>query len=305
MIRFSQRYKELVFTSDGNFDDRITSLNDDTSYKKKKRIVELLIQFNEPIKLKRNRYSKETVESGAFIYALQSFDHDRGYSYFLSYGYGGSDDYYNAVQILEGGFSPYLFDIIEYQYEILSAKEKREFTKAINGLFLDLDMPWTLAEGLLVKIDAAQFEMDLKRKTERLMLELKDADPAFQPAFDELNKAMEFLQKGDFHEAIINADKSYESVIKTVLNVVRGKPDQMLTDISAKLDLPHSVNPSGFKTNVLASLPYIRNNVSGHGAGSNEVVASKELANLAINLACSLITYLIEEYRKNGGTEDA
>ena len=117
MMHFSERYKELVFAPNGEWDDRITGLRDGDSFQKKKRIVELLLRFDEPIKLKQSRYSKDTVESGAFRYALQCFDHDRGSPYFLGYGFmsfGLCEDYGNAIQILEGGFTPFLFDIIEY-----------------------------------------------------------------------------------------------------------------------------------------------------------------------------------------------
>lgn len=43
--------------------------------------------------------------------------------------------------------------------------------------------------------------------------------------------------------------------------------------------------------------PYIRNNSGAdHGAGAKEVVISKSLATLAINLSSALNSYLIEEY---------
>ena len=307
MIRFSERYKELVFSEGGSQNDRITGLADEPSLQVKKRIVEILLTFDEPKKIRKSRYNKETEQIGALMLALQRFDHDFGYSYFLNfdYGYYGFVESANAIQILEGGFTPFLFDVIEYQYDFLSAKEQREFSKSLCELFNELGLPWVIADGRLVKIDPIQFEMDLKRKTEQLMLELKDADPVFQPAYDELNKAIEFFQRGDYSEAIINAEKSYESVIKVALNVARAKPEQLLTSIVSKVELPQAINSDGFKSNVLSSLPYIRNQTSGHGAGATEVVISKELANLSINLACSLITFIVEEYKKNGGSNNA
>ena len=50
----------------------------------------------------------------------------------------------------------------------------------------------------------------------------------------------------------------------------------------------------------MMSLPFIRNNSGAdHGAGAKQVVISKAMANLAINLASALNTYLIEEYVVN------
>ena len=53
----------------------------------------------------------------------------------------------------------------------------------------------------------------------------------------------------------------------------------------------------GFKDKVMMSLPFVRNNSGAdHGAGAQKVIISKAMANLAINLAASLNTYLLEEY---------
>ena len=307
MTRFSERYKEYVFAESGDFDDRITELSGGNHYQKRKRIVQILLEFNEPKTLKKGRYTQETTEIGAFMLALRLFDRDQEQPYFLRSDYDTFDhvDLTVAIQMLEGGFAPFLFDIIEYQYIFLSPKEQREFSKRLCDLFRELDTPWIIADGRLVKIDPIQFEMDLKRKTEQLMLELKDADPVFQPAYDELNRAIAFFQHGDYSEAIMNAEKSYESVLKVVLNVARGNSDQLLASFASKVELPKSIKPDGFKSNVLSSLPYIRNQASGHGAGASNVVIGKELANLSINLACSLITFVVGEYKKNGGSSNA
>ncbi len=48
----------------------------------------------------------------------------------------------------------------------------------------------------------------------------------------------------------------------------------------------------------MMSLPFIRNNSgSDHGAGAKDIIISKPMAKLALNLAAALNTYLIEEYK--------
>ena len=50
----------------------------------------------------------------------------------------------------------------------------------------------------------------------------------------------------------------------------------------------------------MMSLPYVRNNSGAdHGAGAKEVVITKPMAKLAVNLAAALDTYLIEEYMQD------
>lgn len=55
---------------------------------------------------------------------------------------------------------------------------------------------------------------------------------------------------------------------------------------------------TGFREKVMMSLPFIRNNSgSDHGAGAKDIIISKPMAKLALNLAAALNTYLIEEYK--------
>ena len=291
---FSKRYKDLIYNPDGEWNDRIIG---ELDYKLKRNLVEVMKSFDEPKEYKKDRYSKEKIVIGAFQYAVYILNHELGYEIInlpsLQYiGFG--DD----ISRIAGIFAPFIFDIIEYQYELLSAKEKKEFNKRINEVFSNYDSPWILHDGNMVKIDSCQFEMDLKNKAEALLKELKDAEPEFQPAYDELNKALEFYNKFEYSEAVQTACKSYESVLKVCLNVAKGNADKLTSDISEKVDLPTAINANAFKDKVLMSLPFIRNNAAGHGAGAKEIVVSKELANLSINLACSLITYIIDEYKK-------
>lgn len=46
------------------------------------------------------------------------------------------------------------------------------------------------------------------------------------------------------------------------------------------------------------SLPYVRNNSGAdHGAGAKEVVITKPMAKLAVNLAAALNIFLIDSYK--------
>ena len=291
---FSKRYKDLVFDSDGQWNDRIVG---ELDFKLRKSIINIMIEFDEPKKYKRGRYTNDTFEIGAFYGAIHCLNNDIGYEVISSntYDFLGYD---TNRDIFAGTFAPFLFDIIEYQYELLSSKEKKAFSSQLNEVFSNYDSPWILHDGNMVKIDSCQFEMDLKNKAEALLKKLKDAEPEFQPAYDELNKAIEFYNKFEYSEAVQTACKSYESVLKVCLNVAKGNADKLTSDICEKVDLPTAINVNAFKDKVLMSLPFIRNNAASHGAGAKEIVVSKELANLSINLACSLITYIIDEYKK-------
>ncbi len=131
------------------------------------------------------------------------------------------------------------------------------------------------------------------------MQELKDAEPKFQSAYTELTAAIEAIDKGDYQSAVNNAGKSYESVLKVILSADRGNSDKLTKQyMDQLLIVPDTMEKSGFREKVMMSLPYVRNNSGAdHGAGAKEVVISKPMAKLAINLAAALDTYLIDTYK--------
>lgn len=294
---FSKRYSDLISQNDV---DKENDFFGNIAFTAKKDIVGIMRTFNEPKKLKVSRYNKETAEIDAFSYALLSYNHEVGYDLFnlemMNLGYGMP-----SVSDQLCGFTACLFDVIELQYDILSAKEKKVFASEINQTFSQNDIPWLLADGKMIKIDAKQFEIDLKRRALEKMKELTDCDPKFKSAYTELQKAMEFFSKGEYPEAIVNAEKSYESVMKVVLGVGKGNANDLTNKVVNQLNLPDAIKPVGLKDSVLMSLPFIRNNAASHGAGAVESSISKPLANLAINLAASLCTYLIEENKEREG----
>ena len=101
----------------------------------------------------------------------------------------------------------FIFSVIELQYELLDDNylvtddipyysysgeskhppitndEKADFSKQLNDFFNEHDMPWRILDGKMIKIDAQQFECDLKAKALASMKELKDAEPKFQSAY--------------------------------------------------------------------------------------------------------------------------
>ena len=285
MILFSERYKDKIDYGHGQAVDRIC---DDVTYEVKCKLSDVMHDFAEPQILHPNRYNNYEVTTDALEQARIIFDDKMG-----------APIAYNPINAL---FTPHMFDIIELQYNELTENERLAFQQAIDEVFQDNDLPWVLHDGRMVKIDSCQFEMDLKNKALSLMKELKDAEPVFQSAYTELTDAAEALEKNDFQSAINNAEKSYESILKVIVGNDNGNAEMLINQYMKYVTIPETMTKEGFKGNVMKSLPFIRNNSGAdHGAGSKTVVISKPMAKLAVNLACALDTYLIEEYKDNYG----
>lgn len=295
---FSERYGKLLQDESNWFG------GDDGSsvpYSAKVLIARVMEDFREPISFQPSRYDSYAVNTDALYLAIEKLNDHVDYRIVdLDMTCMGSG--LDEVHALANVYTPHLFDLIELQYEELSddaENGKGGFRGEINKVLRETDIPWLLVDGRLVKIDPKQFEQDLKLKALGEMKELKDADPLYQGAYDELRKAIDFLGRGDYAEAVINAEKSYESVLKVILGseseteAANGLTKRLLE--AGKLSLPESLKPEAFQSSVLMSLPIIRNKAAAHGSGTTGREISGPMANLAVDLACALDTYLIQE----------
>lgn len=317
---FAKRYSDLIYyNEDGELKDEICGEMD---YVIRQRLVSIMQEFSQPMVVHCDRYNmNETEETDALIESCKKFNEIMQIHYINYDPFGLVNPSYN----LAAQCPAFIFSVIELQYENLKgnyildrseknnlysgqkeyqpvvSNEKVEFSSRLNSFFTECDIPWRILDGKMIKIDALQFECDLRAKALAEMQELKDAEPKFQSSYTELTSAIEAFEKKDYQSAINNAEKSYESILKVILNADRGNADKLTTQYQEQfLTVPDTMTKPGFREKVMLSLPYVRNNSGAdHGAGAKEVVISKPMAKLAINLAAALDTYLIEEYLNN------
>lgn len=288
---FSKRYKDLIDIGQGEPVDNICG---EIAFSIKKEIVEILKVFAEPM---TNRYDSSVIYKNAHLLAIEKLNKIIGMPV-IQTQWNVFDGFIDQ-DIFGGIFTPWLFDLIELQYIELSDGEKRDFQVAITTVFKNNDIPWILCDGLMLKIDKQQFELDLRAKALATLHELKDNNPKFQSAYNELMMACEFFEKGNYAEAISNAGKSYESVLKVICGINKGNAVKLTKEYTNKklCHLPDTMNIDGFCEKVMMALPFIRNNSSSdHGAGDTPAIITKPLARLAINLSAAMNTYLIEEF---------
>ncbi|MBD5111434.1 MAG: abortive infection family protein [Ruminococcaceae bacterium] len=292
---FSERYANLIEENKGQLVDHICG---DVDLKTKESLETVMYRFAQPQIEHPNRYDNFEVKITALEKAINAFNKSKNYPYVNT-----RDNIFDHSDYrpLSAQFTPHLFDVIELQYDELLGNEKIVFQSEINSVLEQNDIPWLLHDGRMIKIDSEQFELDLKVKTISLMHSLKECEPKFQSAYDEFMKAWDFYEKSLFPEAISNAEKSYESVLKVIVGATKGDVKTLTAKFISSINpkLPATINPEGFRASVMMALPYIRNNSSSdHGAGEFQVVIEKSFAKLSLNIAAALNTYLIEEYKK-------
>lgn len=279
---FSERYADIVDNKDfeSMFDLKFC-----------RAMFDALIKFNESSKVPVSRYDSLTEVRCA---------QDEAYEDLIECGrYGISSA--NEITFERSAKQRYTIwlDLIEAWYSHLSDGEKSPFQVEVNGVFHDYNQPWRLVEGKIVRMDSRQFERDLKIKYASLLDGVSVLQPVFNSALTEYRDAIEAFAKNDYKDAVLNAERSYESVLKIVCGEGTGTANKLKEAYLASKyieDVPENVR-GGFGAQVLMSLPFIRNNLNvGHGNGLNNVKISKELANLSLNLCAALCTYIIDVY---------
>ena len=117
-------------------------------------------------------------------------------------------------------------------------------------------------------------------------------------AMQEFVEARNDFAAGNFKGTILNACKAYESVMKSVLAKDSGAADDLirglekagiLDDLPTKLRRP-------FQTKILQTVPFMRNELAGHGQGQEVLPVSRELAELCLHFAGSLILFCVRRH---------
>lgn len=281
---FSERYKELL--DDSDFCSNI-------GFAEQNRLVEIMTTFAAPMQYQPNRYDSYTVTTDALYEAVEVFTKHQNW--------GEPPSNFDYTEILHKRDLHELFDIIEIQYEQLG-REASEYQSELNNTLDEINNPFRLANGKFIKLDRQQFELDLQRKTHEKMEKLRCEEPLFQVPYQEMLEAFEKYELGDYKDCILKAEYSFESMLKVLLGdpaFSTSAANALIEAIAASdyfSDIPEDA-VGIMKDKVLLSLPTVRNKCgSGHGQGSTPSAIPKSVAGLALNLASTLNTFLIDLY---------
>jgi len=145
-----------------------------------------------------------------------------------------------------------------------------------------------LAAGRYAKWDST--------KTDRLMDLLEER--GWERVRKEFIRATEHLAAGRYADAIVNANKAFESAMNAVLKQMGEKPpsqtDRLIEKVCEKIGCPSYHKPYWEAIRkLLQYLPTIRNN-HAHGGDEETEEASQPVADLAMNLSYSMILFLLK-----------
>lgn len=143
---FSERYKELIDYGHG---EAVDNISNNVDYKAKKHICRIMQDFREPIQFQPNRYDNWTETTDALDVAIERLNE------FMDIPVINLGDamlsYCPQEELFANHFTPFIFDVIEFQYDELSAGEKAEFQEKINTSFQKDNVSFRLTDRGLVE----------------------------------------------------------------------------------------------------------------------------------------------------------
>jgi hypothetical protein len=195
-------------------------------------------------------------------------------------------------EFFEGCYPSQVLDVVEAFWHRLSGLDSQTaFTGAVNEVFEDASCAWRLDDGEFFAVDQTFMGLRLAEMAEQSLKQ-----KAFHGAYEEFREAREDLMAGDTKGCISNAQKAFESAMKTLLGIDKGNASVLIRQFVADGyvdDLPAEFKTS-FGEQVLMSVPTMGNRLGRHGQGATVVNVPPAYAQLTLEMVAAYLNFLVK-----------
>jgi hypothetical protein len=168
----------------------------------------------------------------------------------------------------------------------------------LNQRFREHGIGYQFINGQIVRVDSDYIYREAVEPAVNLLFK-----EGFEGASEEFMKAHEHFRKGNDKEAVTEAQKAFESVMKTICNRMtwelppRPTASHLITTLFKNELIPSNLQTqlNSLKT-TLEGLHTVRNNNTGHGQGEKSIKIPRYLVAYALHLCATNIVFLIEAY---------
>ena len=180
--------------------------------------------------------------------------------------------------------------------------DKAKFIDELNQRFRQHNLGYELVNGQIIRKDSELLVQETIAPAFSLL-----HDKRFSSAEDEMQKAFRFRKDGENAEAILNAAKAFESVMKVICSEMGYEYDadkdtakNLIAHLEKNAFYPPSLNThiANIRTTLESALPTVRNKKSGHGAGTASTYISDAFADYALHLAATNIVFLVDLFNE-------
>jgi hypothetical protein len=199
---------------------------------------------------------------------------------------------------LENSTADQTLDLIEIASRMMEEKGSKELIEELNYRFGQNDVGYQFENSQIVRIDNQYIHAEVIKPAVSLL----SANPAFQTANMEFMKAHKHYRDGSHQDAVVGANRAFESTLKAICSVKSWPYDNGMR----ATDLIRVVRVNGLFPEYLdnafdsyiaamkSGLPGVRNNAGGHGPAPGDAVVPNYIAAYAIHLSAANIVIAIK-----------
>lgn len=203
-------------------------------------------------------------------------------------------------------------DLVDYTFTAIVSNEKvvnivgrgkiNSAIEELNYRFKQHSLGYEFDNGRLTAKTNEQIHKEVIKPALRLL-----SNKSFQGAEEEYFQAFNFFKEGKNKEAILNAIKAFESVLKIICEKMKYPYDkdkdgakQLLQHLSEHNFYPSYLEShlTGIRLTLESGAPTLRNKKAGHGQGSEVVSVSDEYVEYALNLVATNIVFLVKLFNQ-------
>lgn len=200
----------------------------------------------------------------------------------------------NLDGLIESGFPERVLDAVEAWCDNARPSELIECERKLNALFEIHNSPWRIVNATVFLVDSEYVHSEITSKIQYLLRE-----NSVIGALEEFTEAVTCLTDGRTKEAVINAHKSVESVMKTVLETQEHFTfGRLLANIINSGIIPgyYKEFMIHFEKLALGAVKERNRPGTGHGQGVESTDLPKSLAEFSVHLAAVINLFLIRRW---------
>ncbi len=189
------------------------------------------------------------------------------------------------------GYPSNVLEVIEQFWDELPGDQRPSFGQTVNDSMTAFNCPWLLIDGMFFRIDDT-FMKELIESAQAALV-----SRGFDGAVDEMREARENLMANRPIDAIVSALKSVESTLKSILKTQSGTAKELFVkfrEADYMNDIPQN-HAKAISGAVLPGIAILRNELGGHGQGSDVMNVPSSYASLAVHLASAINLFLVEQ----------
>jgi hypothetical protein len=200
----------------------------------------------------------------------------------------------NLNGVIESGYPAFVLDAIEAWFDHAPDSNAVNCEKELNSIFEIHNSPWRVVNATVFLVDSEYLHNEIISKTQILL-----RDNSVAGALDEFTQAVTCLTDGRTKEAVVNAHKSVESVMKTVLETKEHLTfGRLLVDLINSGIIPdyYEEFATHFEKLALGAVKERNRPGTGHGQGAKLTKTPRSLAEFSVHLAAVVNLFIIKRW---------